>query len=111
MRPCPPRVGRLVDTVADGEIGPNDSGAGPDRDDVPSGGRDGNGTDRSGRLIVEDRLPCRTVVGGAPHAAVVEPDIEYVRLARHAGERACAACAGRADLPPLHRDGPFARLA
>ena len=111
IRPGPPRVGRLVDTVANGEIGPDDSGAGADVDDVPIGGRDGNGANRSGRLIVEDRLPRRTVVGGAPHAAVVEPDIEHVRLARHARERARAARAGRADVPPLHRGGAITRLA
>src|SRR5207237_7211145 len=105
MSPCPPRVGRLVDTVADGEIGPNDAGAGPDVDDVAIGGRDGNGANRSGRLIVEDRLPRRTVVGGAPYAAVVEPDIEHVRLAGHAGERARAARAGAGDRPPLRPDG------
>ena len=31
------------------------------------------------------------VVGRSPHAAVVEPDVEHVRLAGHARERAGAA--------------------
>src|SRR5581483_1699789 len=111
MGPGPPGVARLVDTVADGQIGTNDSGAGPDIDDVRIGRCDGDRANRARRLIVEYRLPRRTVVGGAPQAAVIESDVEQVRLGRHAGERTRAAAARRADLPPLHRDRAIARLA
>src|SRR4029079_19207 len=52
MRPCASGVHRLVDTVADGEIGPDDSGARPDVDDVRIGGRDGAGADGSGRVLL-----------------------------------------------------------
>ncbi len=104
MRPRPAGVGRLVDAVADGQVGPNDARAGADVDDVRIRRRDGDRADRSGRLVVEERPPRRPVVGGAPHAAVVETDVEDVRLARHAVKRPGAARARRADLAPVHRE-------
>ena len=73
-----------------------------DVDDVRIRRRDGDGADRAGRLVVEERHPVGAVVGRAPDAAVVEADVEDVRLARHAGQRAGAAGARRADVAPVH---------
>ena len=105
MRPRLAGVGRLVHAVARREIGANDARARADVDDVRIGRRDGDRADRSGRLLVEQRLPVRAVVGRAPHAAVVEADVDDVRLARHAGHRARAAGARRSDLAPVHGRG------
>ena len=85
MRPGLAAVGGLVDAVADGEVGADDAGAGADVDDVGIGRRHGDRADRAGACLVEDRFPIGTVVGRAPDAAVVEADVEHVRLARHAG--------------------------
>ena len=95
-------VGGLVDAVADREIGADDAGAGADVDDVRVRRRDGDRADRAGRLVVEQRHPVGAVVGRAPDAAVVEADVEDVRLAGDAGQRAGASGARRADVAPAH---------
>ena len=110
VRPRPAGVGRLVHAVADREVGPNDAGSRTDVDDVRVGRRDSDGPNRSGRLVVEDWLPRRPVVGGAPDAAVVEADIEHVRLTWDPRERPRPAGASRTDLPPVHPERPIARL-
>ena len=97
-----PRVGRFVHAVADCEVGADDSRAGADVDDVGIGRRDGDGADRAGGLVIEQRRPGGTVVGGAPDAAVVEADVEDVGLAGHAGKRAGASGARRPDGAPVH---------
>ena len=56
MRPCLAGIGGPVDAVADGEVRARQALAAPDIQDVRIGGRDGNPPDRSGRLVVEDRL-------------------------------------------------------
>ena len=102
MGPCPASVSRLVDAVSDRQVGPDDACARPDIDDVGVGRSDGNRSDRSRRLIVEQRLPGRSEVRGTPHASIVEADVERVRLARHARERSGATGARRADRSPVH---------
>ena len=102
MGPGLARVGGLVHAVAHGEIGPDDARAGADVNDVGIGRRHGDGADRAGGLVVEQRRPGGAVVGGAPDAAVIEADVEDVGLAGHAGEGARAPGAGRADRAPVH---------
>ena len=76
--------------------------AAADVDDVRIGRGDGEGADGAGRLVVEDRLPGAAGVGGLPDAAVVDADVEDVRLAGNAGRADGAAAAERADHPPAH---------
>ena len=70
VRPGLAGVGGLVDAVADGEVRTRQPFAAADVEDVRIGRRDGDPADRSGRLIVEDRLPRPAGVGGLPDAAV-----------------------------------------
>ena len=102
VRPGLAGVGGFVHAVAGGEIGADDARAGADVDDVGVGGRDGDGADGAGGLVVEERRPGGTVIGGAPDAAVIEADVEDVGLAGDAGESARAAGARRSDGAPVH---------
>ena len=73
-----------------------------DVDDVRIRRRDRDGADRASGLAVEDRHPVGAVVGRPPHAAVVESDVEHVRLACRAGRRARASRARGPDIAPAH---------
>src|SRR5258706_13488235 len=95
-------VGRFVDAVTDGKIGALQAFAAAGVDDVWIGRRHGDRADRAGGLIVEDRLPGVAVVGGFPDAAVVDADVEDVRLARDAYRDGSAAAAEWADHAPSH---------
>src|SRR6185503_14987779 len=97
VRPCLAAVGGLVDAVARREVGADDARARPHVDDVRVRGRDRNGADRPGRLIVEDGGPRRAVVSRAPDAAVIEAGVKHVWLAWYARERAGAARPDGAD--------------
>src|SRR4029079_18836983 len=101
VRPGLSGVRGLVDAVANREVRPDDAGAGPDVYDVRIGWRDGDRPDRTGWLAVEERNPGRPVVCRAPDAAVVETDVEHVRLTRHTRKRASTTGARRADLAPM----------
>src|SRR6185312_609634 len=61
----------------------------------------GNGTDRSDRLLVEDRIPGTTGICGFPDSTADRSEIEVIRLARDAGHRHHAAGTKWADHPPL----------
>ena len=74
--------------------------AGADINDVGVRRRDGNGADRAGGLVVEDRPPGAAGVGGLPDAAVHDAHVEGVRLAGHALDRFGAAGAVRPDVAP-----------
>ena len=95
-------VGGFIHAIAHGKIGPDDAGAAADVDDVGVGRRDRDGADGAGGLVIEERNPGGPVIGGAPDAAVIEADIEDIRLAGHARKRARAAGPGRPDGPPVH---------
>ena len=62
MRPGFARVGRFVDAVADGQIGPMQAFAAADIDDVRIRNRHRDRADGTGRLIVENRLPGAPVI-------------------------------------------------
>ena len=53
MGPRFARVGRLIDAVAHGQIGPDDPRAAADVNDVGIRGRNGDGADGAGRLLIE----------------------------------------------------------
>ncbi len=103
-------ISGFVDTVTHGEIRSDDAGARADVDDVRVGGGDRDRADRTGWLVVEQRYPSRTVISRAPHAAVIEPDVEEIGLAGYAGQRPGAPRAGGPDLPPVHRGKHGGRL-
>src|ERR1019366_10303776 len=102
VRPVLATVGRLVDAVTNGQVGSDDPGPGPDVDDVGIARRDGDRTDRASGGLVEERFPIGTVVCRSPHTAVVEPDVEHVRLAWHAGPRPRPAGPRGAYRSPVH---------
>src|SRR5262249_12612465 len=93
-------VGRFVDAVAGGQVGPLQALAAADVEDVGVGGGDGQGADGAGGLVVEDRHPGAAGVGRLPDAAVVDADVEQVRPAGHAGRADGAPGAERADHSP-----------
>ena len=100
VRPCPAGVGRLVDAVARREIRTVKAFAAADVNRAGVGGSDGDRTDGTCGLVVEDRFPDAAGVSRLPDAAVDRRHIEGVRMARVAGRRAGPACAVRADVPP-----------
>ncbi len=102
MRPSLPGIRRLVDSVARGQVGPWQTFAAADVDDIRIGGRDCNRADRSGRLVVKDRLPRPPVIGCLPHAAVAHADVEDIRLAGNAAHRFGPPAAIWADRTPAH---------
>ena len=103
VRPRLPRVGRFVDAVAGGEVGPRDAFAAADVDHIGIGRRNGDGADRSGRLVVENRLPRAAVVVRHPDAAVDEAGVEDIRVPRHAGDGFRPPASVRTDRSPAHR--------
>ena len=94
-------VAGLVDPVAHGEVGALQPFARADVDDGGIGGSDGERADRARRLPVEQRGPGAPVIRGAPHAAVIDADVEQVGLTRHARRGHRAAAAKRADRAPM----------
>ena len=98
-------VGRFVDAVADGEIGPMQSFAAPDVDDVGIGNRNRERADRAGRLIIENRLPGASVIVRLENAAIDLREIENVRLRRHARDRADPSAAVGPDVAPVEEVG------
>jgi len=101
LPPRPPGVGGLVDPVAHRQVGALQAFAAADIDNVGIGTGDGESADRAGRLSVEDRSPGAPVVGALPHAAVVDADIEDVRLTRHTGRPDGTAAAKRPNQAPV----------
>ena len=102
VRPGFARVGRFVHPVAGGQIGPYDSRAAADVNNVGIGRSHRDCANGAGGLTVEQRHPGRAIVGRAPHAAIVEADIENVRLARHSSKRPSASGARRSNRAPMH---------
>ncbi len=99
--PGKPAVDRLVDPVASGKIGPLQSFAAGDVEDVRAGGGDRERPDAAGGLPVEDRRPGAPVIVAAPHASVHRADIEEARPLRDPRRRLGPAAAMRSDVPPI----------
>ena len=106
-------VNRLIETVSGREIGTLQSFARADVDHARIARRDFHRADAPRRLLVEDRIPGASGIGGLPDAAVGRADVERVRLARHAGCRLRATGAEGTDVTPLRtldrtgREGPL----
>src|SRR6187431_1752127 len=75
--------------------------AAADVNDVWVGGRDRDDADRTGRLVVEDRVPRAARVGRLPDAAVDLRHVEREWPERMPGRRHGAARTVRADGAPL----------
>ena len=84
MGPVLSGVGGAVDAVSGREVGALQSFATADIEDVGVGGCHGDGADRTGGLLIEDRLPGDAVIGALPDPTVGRADIKDVRLRRHA---------------------------
>jgi hypothetical protein len=102
MLPRASGVSGLVDAVADGQIGTDDGRPGADIDHVGVRWGHGDGANRAGGLVVEQRCPVRTVIGRAPDAAVVVARVERVGLAGDASQRPGPAGTRGTDIPPAH---------
>ena len=95
-------VGGLVDPIAGGKVGALQPFTGADVDDARIGWRNGDRSDRARGLIVEDRVPGSSVIGGLEHPTIHRPDVEDVRLLAHAGRGLEPTAAEGSDVPPLH---------
>jgi len=92
----------FVNAVAGGQVGADDARAGAYIDDVGVGGRDRDCADGAGGLIVKQRLPGGTIIGGTPDAAVIKADVKNIGLAGNARECSGTSGARRTDLAPFH---------
>ena len=102
VRPGFSGVRRFVDTVAHGQVGTLIALPASYVDDVGIGFRHGDGTDRAGGLVVEDRSPNPAVVRGLPHATVGDAEVEHVWPTRYPGCSLGSATPKRPDHAPPH---------
>ena len=103
-RPRHACIGALVHAAACGEAAAGDEIAGADVDRVAVRRRHFQGADHFGVLhVVHDRPPGGAGVGGLPHAAGGQADVERARLADHAGDGGDAPGAERTDIAPDER--------
>ena len=102
MRPGFSRVGGFVNAIAGGKIGALQTFAAADVNDIGIGRCDGQRADGAGGLVVENRIPGVSKIGGLPDAAVDGSHVENVGLVRDAGDGHGAASAERADAAPAH---------
>src|SRR5213082_3394513 len=71
--------------------------------DVRIGNRHRDGADRAGWLIVKNRLPRSSEIGGFENPTVDLRHVKDIWLGRNAGDGVCAATAKRADVAPPQR--------
>src|SRR5215471_10677195 len=102
VRPSFPGVGGFVEAIADREIGALQTFTAADIKYVGIGRSDGKSADRAGRLIIEDRRPRSTEVGGLPNAAIHRSHVKHVGLVRNAADSDGAATAEGTNAAPAH---------
>src|SRR5580658_2933129 len=95
------RVRGFVDSVSDREVGAMQAFTAGHVNGIGIGRSYGDGANRLGRLVVEDRRPSAAVVIGLPDSAVDLAHIENIWLAGDAGGGSGAASAKRADHAPM----------
>jgi hypothetical protein len=100
VRPRLAGVGRLVDPVTGREVGALQPFPAADVHDVRVRRSERDRADRAGRLIVEDRDPGTSEVGGLPDTTVDDADVEDVRLIGNPGRGFGTASAMRANHSP-----------
>ena len=87
MGPGLATISGAIDTIALGDVRAHVGLAGAHKEHLGITVGDGDGADRSDRLIVEDRLPGAAGIQGFPDATVDGSEIEVLRLPGHAGHR------------------------
>ncbi len=103
MLPCLSAVIRAIHPITGREIGSLEAFAASDVDHVRVRRGDRYIADRAGRLVIEYWFPGSTGVVGLPYAAVIDSDIEDVRLRRDADRTDRAPGSKRPDHSPTHR--------
>src|SRR5258708_25292454 len=98
-------VVRTIDAIAEGDVAANAGFAGADVNHIGIGVRDRDAADRGGGLLIEERIPGNTAVGGFPNAAGDGAKIVRVRLARDSGYAKGPSTSECADEAPLHSAG------
>src|SRR6185312_10044541 len=98
--PCGAAVLAAVDAIAGGEIGADVRLAGANVDDVGVGRRNGQRSNGSDGLVVEDGLPHHARIRGLPHATIHAAKVEGAVAARDAADGNNASSAERADQTP-----------
>ena len=101
MRPGLAGVGGFVDAVADRKIGPMQSLAAADINDVGIGRSNCDGADGLRGLVIEDGIPGAAVVVRLPDAAVHLADVKHIRLAGNSRGGAGAPATKRPDHAPV----------
>src|SRR5580658_2660913 len=101
MRPTSATVGRLIHSVAVGDVGAHVGFTRADVNDSRIAWRNRDRTDRTDILSVENRFPGSPGVTTLPNAAVNRAEIEMVRFAGNAGYRKRAAATKWPDQPPV----------
>ena len=96
------RVCRPVHAIAMGDVAADAGLARPHVDHVGVRGRDGNAADGRHRLLIEQRSPIASTVGGLPDPSGDSAEVKYAGITRHPGHSDDAAAAERSNLPPLH---------
>ncbi len=99
--PCFAGVRGFVDSVADRKIGPMQTLAAGDVDNIRIRRSDGNRADRLRRFVIEDGIPGAAVIVRLPHSAVHLSHVKHVGLAGHAGGSAGASAAKGPIIAPV----------
>src|ERR1700730_9312990 len=94
-------VSRFVDSIANREVGAMQAFTAGDINDVGIRRSNGDGSDRLGGFVVEDRAPGAAVVVRLPHAAVDLANVENIRLIGNASGGTGAAPAKGTDHAPM----------
>ena len=102
VRPCAPRVDRLIHAVANRDVtsDPRLTRAGPDG--IRGAPRHGKRAHGVHFLVVEDRVPMDAAIGGLPETARRCAGVVGVRVADHSGHRRHT-IAHRPDVAPAKR--------
>src|SRR5437762_6023339 len=77
--------------------------AAADINDLRTGERHCDGADRTGWLIVKNRLPGSPIIGGLEDAAIDLRHVKDIWLSGNAGDRTSPTAAERSDVAPSQR--------
>src|SRR5271167_1549771 len=96
-------VRRLVNAVAERQIGAMQALAACDINDTWIRRRNFDCANGAARLLIKDGLPGSPEVGRPPGTTIYRANIEDIGLTWNAGDGARSATAKRSDISPLHR--------
>ncbi len=102
MRPGFSRVRGFVTAVAGREIRALQTFAATNINNVRVGRSNGQCADGAAGLVVENRIPGISEIGGFPDAAIDSRHVENIGLVPHAGDGHGAAPSERPDAAPAH---------